>query len=309
MTKVTQPQQTLLHSLTSAANNAYRGTSFDPEKRGATALAQYENELTTDLHMIAPAGEDTCKEYESKYKRFLGAYFSAQSRVMSTMITGPANFPTARMEKYRNWERSAWEKFTEWREAALKAITKKIENQKPQEIKDAESWEITRKTILSSAKTIIEIDTGVNTYTSRQLIVNSITGLIKRIAENGRPETVRKCLELVKEINAKNKKPIVTDRHAIWGMAETAQKIADENAARAQQENKTFDFPGGQVVLNFEANRVQIIYDSKPDYETIQRLKKNGCKWAPSNKAWQLFLHNVAITKARALTGIEIPYL
>lgn len=38
---------------------------------------------------------------------------------------------------------------------------------------------------------------------------------------------------------------------------------------------------------NLELNRLQLIFDGKPDQATIDRLKKTGFKWSPKNTAWQ----------------------
>ena len=46
-------------------------------------------------------------------------------------------------------------------------------------------------------------------------------------------------------------------------------------------------FDGGTIVENTNINRVQIIFDSKPDQEIIDKLKSNGFHWSPSEKAWQ----------------------
>ncbi|GGI98148.1 hypothetical protein [Paenibacillus hunanensis] len=54
------------------------------------------------------------------------------------------------------------------------------------------------------------------------------------------------------------------------------QKPADE-----------WEFEGGKVLSNTEANRLQIVFDDKPSDEQRQMLKKRGFKWAPSQCAWQ----------------------
>lgn len=58
-------------------------------------------------------------------------------------------------------------------------------------------------------------------------------------------------------------------------------------------EGWTFD--GGEVVMNTDENRLQIIFDGKPDEETRSKLKSNGFRWAPSQGAWQRQLTDNAI--------------
>ena len=57
-------------------------------------------------------------------------------------------------------------------------------------------------------------------------------------------------------------------------------------------------FDGGEVVANSEENRLQILFDEKPDEQKRSALKGNGFKWAPSQGAWQRQLNDNAIYAA-----------
>ena len=81
------------------------------------------------------------------------------------------------------------------------------------------------------------------------------------------------------------------------------ERIASlEKLKEATPEGWTFD--GGQVVVNTEENRVQLIYDEKPDADTRAKLKANGFRWAPSQGAWQRQLTDNAMRAARRLKCI-----
>ena len=54
-------------------------------------------------------------------------------------------------------------------------------------------------------------------------------------------------------------------------------------------------FDGGEVVANSEENRLQILFDEKPDEQKRSALKGNGFKWLPSQGAWQRQLNDNAI--------------
>ena len=63
----------------------------------------------------------------------------------------------------------------------------------------------------------------------------------------------------------------------------------------AAQETKTHVFAGlCSVVENVEANRLQFIFEGKPDAATRQILKDHAFRWAPSQGAWQRQLTNAA---------------
>jgi hypothetical protein len=82
-----------------------------------------------------------------------------------------------------------------------------------------------------------------------------------------------------------------------------ADRLAELDKRQAQQaqptENEKFD--GGEIVRNLEADRLQIIFDEKPDEETRSVLKSNGFRWSPRYGAWQRQLTQNAEYAARCV--------
>ncbi len=82
-----------------------------------------------------------------------------------------------------------------------------------------------------------------------------------------------------------------------------ADRLAELDKRQAQQaqptENEKFD--GGEIVRNLEADRLQIIFDEKPDEETRSVLKSNGFRWSPRYGAWQRQLTRNAEYAARCV--------
>jgi hypothetical protein len=60
-------------------------------------------------------------------------------------------------------------------------------------------------------------------------------------------------------------------------------------------------FNGGEMVVNVEINRVQIIFNDIPAPEKRALLKSHGFKWSPSEKAWQRQRTLNAINAAKRL--------
>ena len=60
-------------------------------------------------------------------------------------------------------------------------------------------------------------------------------------------------------------------------------------------------FPSGEAKVNEAENRLQLIFEDKPDADTRQALKSEGFKWAPSQGAWQRQLNQNAIRAAARL--------
>lgn len=66
-----------------------------------------------------------------------------------------------------------------------------------------------------------------------------------------------------------------------------------------------WEFEGGEAVVNTEANRLQLMFDDKPDEELRRQLKSGGFKWAPSQGTWQRMLNDNAIYSAGRIEAIK----
>ena len=63
------------------------------------------------------------------------------------------------------------------------------------------------------------------------------------------------------------------------------------NIDRIEQKPETlfkgWEFNGGEAVANLANNRLQLMFNEKPDEQQRNMLKQNGFKWAPTAEAWQ----------------------
>ena len=66
-----------------------------------------------------------------------------------------------------------------------------------------------------------------------------------------------------------------------------------------------WQFEGGEAVANDELCRLQLVFDEKPTEEQIYKLKLNGFKWSPTNRAWQRQLNQSAIYAADRLGFVK----
>lgn len=290
----------ILEHLKEQAIRAYNNISFSPEQRGESIVREYSAELTGDISNMP---ESDKVAYISRYEALLLNWLSAKSRTISTMITGPANFPVRRAEKANQSEQNRYSEFRDWRDKALKGIAKRKEDSKPQDQKDSEVFEYTKNQILSSCQTIIGIDNGTERGYSRALFVSNLTGRINRIAKTGNIELLAKCLDLIKEVNESVKKPVISNSNSIWKLLEVAEATREAKFDRENKPNREFKIESGIVLLNYEADRLQLIFDSKPEYSIISKLKQNAFRWSPTNSAWQRQLTNNAIYAAVNVVG------
>lgn len=73
---------------------------------------------------------------------------------------------------------------------------------------------------------------------------------------------------------------------------------------RTENTPEGWEFDGGRVVVNTAENRLQIIFDGKPDADIRTELKGEGFRWAPSQGVWQRQLTDNAMRAARRLKCI-----
>lgn len=119
----------------SLAIRAHAGTSHTPEGRGESEVADYVSSIQsfndklavvadTDDRLVEAVAQS--ERYREGYIKRLSDVWTSRSRMMSTMITGPANFPVRRQEKvWASFEKKSKE-FRGWQERALKAAVKAI---------------------------------------------------------------------------------------------------------------------------------------------------------------------------------------
>lgn len=78
-------------------------------------------------------------------------------------------------------------------------------------------------------------------------------------------------------------------------------RIKELEKRQSGQAPSGWQFDGGEVKINTELNRLQIIFDDKPDADIRAELKGAGFRWAPSQNAWQRQLTNNAMYAVKHL--------
>lgn len=117
------------------ATRAHAGTSHTPDRRGESEVADYiltienfnaklEAAADTEARMVEAVAQS--EMYRENYIKRLSALWSSRSRMVSTMIAGPANFPVRRQEKAWNAYENRAKEFYAWQDRALKAALKAI---------------------------------------------------------------------------------------------------------------------------------------------------------------------------------------
>lgn len=267
---------TMQHKYYQQAYDAHRGTSFSPEIRAEQYCADYDRDLAQMRAKVSELGGNP-DDFEQGYTRHWLAWMAAKSRCVSSMITGPSNFPTKRNEKANNSERKRCDEFAAYCENYIARLTKaKRKSEAGDPITELE-------TKLAAAKKWQETMKAINAICRKKVTEQEKLNLL---AAMGVKENVAKqVLTPVPGYGTGFAHFELTNNLArIKGME---QRLAILQS-RAKAETKEQERPDGiRIVENTDADRLQVFFPDKPTPEMIARLKKAAFKWSPSNGCWQ----------------------
>ncbi len=296
------------------AARAFNGTSYSPEQRGQTRREQYAeavNGLYAELWPLAKTEEQKAllatemERYKQGCITRMNAYLSSHANVASSMITGPARFPTARNQKRSQWADNKANELVEWEKKGRIAIKRKLLDARPEQEKNAAEWHRLARDLQGSLNAIEGIDAGKLPYT-RSAFVNSIAGKVERLAFNGEVELTDKAIELVRSYADMHDKTAISSRHRFWTFGDLARQNSAKATQTATSEPEAIATGEGvEIIANAAIDRVQIIFSSREAATPfIGKLKGEGWNWSRTNNAWQRKITNAAIESAKRITGL-----
>ena len=272
-------------------SGAWNGVSFDPEKR----IERFCQDFTSEQDKI----KELCLKYEVESNRFLEKHFnlscnylSSQSNCISSAISGPANFPIARMEKRSNWAFNHLDKlcdFIQNFEKLLKRITRKNESQDDKKAK----W-IVKVAVLKKKQDLMK---AINVIIKKNKDRDS---QIKAIIALGSTES--QALEITNPNQfAGAGYPSFTLRNNLANIKRLEEQILQIDKAR---ELKTsFEVNGVKIEFDEVEIRYNIFFDTIPSEAIRSKIKRLGFKWSPTRKAWTRGAKN--INQNRLKTELE----
>jgi len=266
------------------AREAFYWISFSPDIRASETISQFSNELETDLCNI-PA--DDRKDYQSKYESLFTAWLKAKGRCRSSAITGSAGFSLRKAQAANVSENQCLNDFVEWRKRALTAIAKKQKQARPQEVKDKESIDKLKSDIDYIAQVKAQ---GLPCNPS--LLVANLYGRLQTISKTGRVAVIEEVVLYALE------RGVITKRHKMNGLIELA------SLKKEVPKNISFKFDGGELLINYQIERVQILFENIPDVEMRTRLKSSGFRFSPRHRAWQRKSTAQGVMVAKKIVGL-----
>jgi hypothetical protein len=310
MSKTTETIEYLNDIPQSLAQAAYRGISFTPERRGESTRQEYAATLASDYSSLLELAQKNStadllpaefERYREGYAKRYRAYLASNSRCISWMITGPANFPTARNEKRNNVAHKRLTELCEFRERALDAIRKTLcPGLRPIMSGDSDAVE-------RLAAKITEAETLQARMKAANLIVRNY---IKKDHSVGITELVAQGFS---ESNAKQL--FEPDFCGRYGFPDYA--LTNNNANIRRMKERLEQISKTKAAVGFEAqgvnarledcpaeNRVRLFYPGKPSEEVRSRLKSMGFRWSPTIGCWQAYRHQHTYDFAKAEAGL-----
>lgn len=285
------------------AQRAFHAISFRPEKRGQSMVNGYIETVSHFAQMIEREAKDERQQalaqelfdaMREKYKRLYSNWIHAKSRCLSSMITGPANFPVRRAEKANQSEHNRMTEVLAFEKQAPSYIIKKLAPQYTaqeqqaidiQELKakiaKAESnHEFMKKTNALQRKKDSE---GLKAAFAERFGASADTLLQNFLKPNYMNRVGYEQFELTN--NLANIKRMKERLAQLESKAHKAEEVGEDAVS----------FNGLRVVRNFTEDRLQLIFDGKPEENVRSLLKSHGFKWSPRFGAWQRKLTNNAI--------------
>lgn len=266
------------------AKRAKENMSFDDYKEGSST-AEYNRVVEDVAKKIEAAKSNVSEEAQERLDKLLNWYKSAYANWInkhnangashvSVMIAGPANYNMRKHDQWMNREEKLWDEYNEINniDAKISAI---IHGDKIIRTDDKNALEKLRDKL----KAAEEEHQGYKDYN-------------KKARKEGKEPYASYVLS-----NSNQRMRQIKLRIAQLEKLEEQKKIATE------QGNKEIEINGIKIIDNLEANRLQIVFDYKPDADVRNKLKKNGFRWSPNNEAWQRYRSVTAETIAKELVS------
>ena len=275
-----------------SATNGYRAAVDNAaalvEARKAKVSPYYHDKLDALLD-----------RYARRLAQWMNDYNRNQASYPSQFISGASNYNMKKHEKQMSREGTLWNEYNE-----IKAILNKIEavGTGAVDLADPHAHEMLADQ-LQKLQSKLDESKALNAYYRKHKSFDGFPGLTAEAAAKltaDFADTCQRCPWV--------KHPIPDyEFTSLRGKIKRVQARLDEldkRTEQAEQPAESTKFSGGEIVRNLEADRLQILFDEKPDEETRAALKQNGFRWSPRYSAWQRQLTPNAEAAARRALGL-----
>ncbi|OPZ65858.1 MAG: hypothetical protein BWY85_00217 [Firmicutes bacterium ADurb.Bin506] len=235
------------------------------------------------------------ESYARKLAENLNAAHSIDTRCPSVLISGGSNFPVRKKEKQNAARSRNFEEYT-----YIQGLLDKIRSTGTGGISSDDPNALDKlKAKLADLEESQETMKAVNAYYHKNKTLDGCPHLTEKGATALKASMARDFRTDPKPYEgwalSNNSANIRRVRERIEELEKKASSPAPEG----------WSFDGGEVVMNTEENRLQILFDDKPDADLRAELKAEAFKWAPSQGAWQRQLTDNALRAAKRIKAIQ----
>lgn len=287
-----------------AARRANDMNSFRDYKAGS-ATAEYRRMVDAATELAERQKQRVDPMYHEKIDRLLEIYcrklaenmnasYSIEARCPSILISGGGNFPVRKKEKQnaaRDRNLEEWNYIQGLLDKIRSVGTGGISSDDPQAVE--------------------KLEAKLATLEKHQEMMKAANAAI-RMKDPAKGDAKLAELGYTPEDIAKLRAPDFCGRigYPTYELQNNNANIRRIRGRIAELKKRTestpegWEFDGGRVVVNTAENRLQIIFDGKPNADVRTELKGEGFRWAPSQGAWQRQLTDNAMRAARRLKCI-----
>ena len=294
----------------SLALAAFQGTSFSPERRAASYRNDYDSTLQADYEHFRQQAEkggtlamleDEFARYRSGYGARMRAWLHSHSRCISSMITGPSNFPVRRAQKRNDIEHRRLGELIDFRERAKRAI---IRNLRPD----------LAPIMAGDADAIERLQDKLSKLERLQARMKAINAAHKAFKKNpdslfdaDLSEQEKASIRAYVPAYSWEPHPFAPFQLTNNNATIRATKARIEQLTRAKATpDKAIECASGLRVEDCPAdNRVRLFFPGKPESSVRDTLKANGFRWSPTIGAWQAYRNHRAMELAQKFVWDE----
>ena len=287
-----------------AAKRAKEANSYSDYRPGS-ATAEYRQSVDEAAALAARQKKRVDPMYHEKIDSLLDTYarklaanmnnrYAIDARVPSILITGGSNFPIRKKEKqnaardtnYREWQdiQGLLDKIRSTGRGGISADDPQAVQKLEHKLADLEKSQETMK--------------AVNAYYRKNKTLDGCPSLT--------PERIKQLKASMAQQYHLEDKPYPT-----WALSNNSAEIRRVKSRIKDLSQKKevgfigWEFEGGKVEANTDANRLQILFEEKPDEATRAELKSNGFRWSPKAESWQRQLTDNAYYAANYVKSIQ----
>lgn len=286
------------------AYRAHSNISFSPEKRAESIIKEFSDQLDSDILELQKSLEtDRINHYRLMYENHFTTWLSAKSNCISSAITGGSNFPVKKAEKANQREHNKYTEFQDFRKRFFESVAK--QNRKQAIVAAGGELEIARKKLIELNEfheSMKRVNKAYKAYLKNPDSINDKSDL----TDLEKQTVTRYVSKNSWEHNPYPPYMLTNNNAKIKNTEARIKELEYKDAAKESDVEYKTELPDGYILVNYQADRIQIFNNQRPEPAVIISYKKHGLKWSSFNKCWQRQITGNAFFSLENLFNLKI---